>query len=72
MKSKKALGLICIILTLLLSGCGPQSKAEHRTDVVMGTLMQQTVYIQGENDNITCDIFKLTDELEKEYLSKRV
>ncbi len=72
MKSKKTLGLICVILTLFLSGCGPQSKAEHRTDVVMGTLMQQTLYIQGENDNITREIFELSDALEKDFLSKRV
>lgn len=85
MKSKYWLIYIWFLPVLLLTGCGvgqqgifgmdeSGDQVYRDADVAMGTVVQQTIYVDNtcDNDKITDDIFVKIDQLEGELLSRRL
>ncbi len=65
--------LLSVVMMVLAGGCG-MKKTEKVTcaDTAMGTIVQQTLYVQRENSEITLnEIMELLDSLEKDTLSWR-
>lgn len=58
-------------LTLFLCGCGQEVRELKSVDIAMGTVIQQTVYVSGE-DSQTEKILWLIKKLEEETLSWRL
>lgn len=73
---RQLIGVIVLISVLFLAGCGQSETQElRRMDTAMGTVVQQTVYVMGENDgknSLTGDILELILKLEEETLSWRL
>lgn len=77
---RRQVWVILMIPMLFLTGCG-QGKVQElrRVDTAMGTVVQQTVYLTGENEGkyngenrLTEDILELILKLEEETLSWRL
>ncbi|MBQ2803665.1 MAG: FAD:protein FMN transferase, partial [Lachnospiraceae bacterium] len=66
--------LSCWILLMLLgiTGCGKREAVIQNVNTAMGTIFQQTLYVEDTNQNVGADILKLVEELENSLLSWRV
>lgn len=72
MKSRFYPKCIYLLTILLLTGCGSQAHVLRKTDVAMGTLVQQTIYVSTEDNKITSDIIDEITKLEQDFLSRRL
>lgn len=75
MFSKKTIPLgmvISGIIGVLLMGCGMQVRTLQKVDTAMGTMVSQTLYVEGEGEELQEEILSCIDELEQEVLSWRL
>ncbi len=75
MFSKKTIPLgmvISGIMGVLLMGCSMQVRTLKKVDTAMGTMVSQTLYVEGEGEELQKEILSCIDELEQEVLSWRL
>lgn len=64
--------VLLLFIILMLCGCGPaEPQIQQNVDTVMGTVVQQTLYVKGKDD-LTEEILSLLYRLEEETLSWRL
>ena len=59
--------LSCWILLMLLgiTGCGKREAVIQNVNTAMGTIFQQTLYVEDTNQNVGADILKLVEHKKK-------
>ena len=60
------------IFASLLTGCGRQTVTLQKVDTAMGTIVSQTLYVEGEGKEIPTEILACIDGLEQNILSWRL
>lgn len=74
MFSKKTIRycMAIVISALCLMGCGTQVRTFQKVDTAMGTIVSQTLYVEGEGEELQKEILSCIDELEQKILSWRL
>lgn len=74
-QKRRRICLVILAVMMLLVGCSKQKQEQiSYTDTAMGTIVQQTIYIQpqkGTSENVVENVMDLLDSLEKNVLSWR-
>lgn len=72
----KKMPLICLgilgMAGLLFTGCGQKSSSFQKVDTAMGTIVSQTLYVDGQGQEVSREIISCINQLEQELLSWRL
>lgn len=65
-------GSLAVLTALLFSGCGARIQEFQSVDTAMGTVVRQTLYVEGAGEEFARELTACVNRLEEEFLSWRL